>query len=46
MAEIISAVGGLGWTIAFNNKAKTIKHLIVGEDKEVKKILEKLNAKV
>jgi len=45
MAEIISAVGGLGWTIALNHKAKAIKYLIIGEDKEMKKILEKLNGK-
>jgi hypothetical protein len=45
MAEIISAVGGLGWSLAFDHKAKTIKYLIVGQDKEVRKILEKINGK-
>lgn len=44
-AQIISACGGLGWSISFNAKAKTIKYLIIGQQKEVDRILKKLENK-
>jgi hypothetical protein len=45
MLQIARACKSINWSIAFNQRAKAVRYLIIGENKEVDKILTKLKIK-